>query len=396
MSYKEAKKKLDEMEAKAVAVAPKGRWEELGLPTIDPKTVNQVEVKMEILKDELVRQMESGRCPWRNPLWIDKPFSEHDGAVKVFANPKNIAKKDNPDQSYTGNNRTRLMIVSAMMGYKSNWWGTLANWRKIDKGLYPRKGSKSIPCFRWIEPYPIKDASGAVVEWVVMTPSGPIKVEGETDGVTKHFNVFNLEDMVASTPAVQAKLDALKAMDKDEIKISVMTEGDGEEVYHRCPELDALPELLGCELRNTLAKHGSYDAMNHVISMPHLERTNYKGYYATLVHECVHATMQFLGRVDDTDPLYTLCPELARAKEELITELASIGLLTMLGINNWEGFNLFENSASYLKQWAELIKTDAKVLNHIISDSNKAVRYIMSILTDRFPRLVSKNVEDKE
>lgn len=343
----------------------KGKWVEKGLPELSGKGEELVKNKLAAMRDEVIKRMEAGVLPWRNPAQRSAPDTASPrptkGNVTYTANPKSVAS-GNP---YFGINNIRLSLVTALLEYTSNWYGTVPTWRSLHQDLFPKKGSVGMPVYMFVQKYTTDDKGKEI----------------EDGGYFKTHNVFNLDDIEAQSPEAQKVLDDLRAKDTDEIKVEIIKGqsveiGGGEREY--CPELDKLPRLLGAKVKQGEFSNGSFCPADKTIRMPWFDECKMQGWYACLIHECVHATGIDLNR-----DLSGAWGSEKYAREELVAEFATLTVMGVLGILDWEGGDLIENSTAYLQHWLKAMKADHKYLEDVMADASKASRKIVGLMKEK-------------
>lgn len=99
-------------------------------------------------------------------------------------------------------------------------------------------------------------------------------------------------------------------------------------------------------------------------------------WYGTTFHELVHSSgsKNRLNRLE-TSNLASFGSE-TYSKEELVAEIGSASILNYLGIET-EG--TFQNSASYIESWLQVLRNDNKFIVSASSKAEKAVNYILGI-----------------
>jgi antirestriction protein ArdC len=97
-----------------------------------------------------------------------------------------------------------------------------------------------------------------------------------------------------------------------------------------------------------------------------------EAYYSTLFHELTHSTghPSRLGR-EGIEKLNSFGSE-SYSKEELIAEMGAAMLAGIAGIER----KTLANSASYLKSWIDVLKSDSKMVVSAASQAQKAADYI--------------------
>ena len=129
-------------------------------------------------------------------------------------------------------------------------------------------------------------------------------------------------------------------------------------------------------LKNQLQDSAYYSPSKHQVVIPLKSQfMNMGEYYGTLFHELAHSTghKTLLNRegIEGVSPFGST----TYSKEELIAEMTSTFITSFLNINTDD---LFTNSASYLKGWAENLRTTLK--NSIMSALTKAQKAFELIL----------------
>ena len=104
--------------------------------------------------------------------------------------------------------------------------------------------------------------------------------------------------------------------------------------------------------------------------------SNISEYYSTTFHELTHSTgaKNRLNRLE-TSNLASFGSE-TYSKEELVAEIGSASILNYLGI---ETKGTFQNSASYIESWLQVLRNDNKFIVSASSKAEKAVNYILGI-----------------
>jgi antirestriction protein ArdC len=116
-----------------------------------------------------------------------------------------------------------------------------------------------------------------------------------------------------------------------------------------------------------------YTPLSDTVTMPSKEQfTSRCGFYGTYLHELIHSTghQKRINRKTLTDPNTN---RKSYATEELITELAAVNLTHELKIST---VDKLQNSAAYLESWVKTLKADKKILFKLLTQSNKAIKYL--------------------
>lgn len=230
--------------------------------------------------------------------------------------PKNVAS----DRSYRGINTLLLWLVQRAQGYNTPLWATFKQW--LELGHPVRKGEKSATVVFW------KQLDGA--------PSSDDSTEDGEQGrriVARAYHVFNAAQVEGFTPSGVTMLSEAERNAKAEgffraLPIEVHHEGD--RAYYR-PSTDSV----------------------HVPPFGLFKDAN--AYYATLGHECVHATGA-KARLDRD--LSGRFGSEAYAVEELVAELGAAFLCADLGLSHEPRLD----HAGYIESWLKVLKGDTRAI----------------------------------
>lgn len=271
----------------------------------------------DLITDRILTQLEQGVVPWRKP-W---------GAAQDM--PRNLAS----GRDYRGIN----VFLLACQGFSSPFWMTFKQAKAL--GGCVRKGSKGTPVVFW--------------KW--------LEKEEEETGKTKRFpmlryyTVFNIEQ-VDGIPA--KKIPALEGTRADVDPIA-----EAEAIVEGMPQR---PEI------RTAGSSAFYMPSADSITMPARDLFHSGAeYYATLFHELTHATghESRLGRVEKwtgfgSDPY---------AREELVAEMGAAFLMGSAGLVD----ATIANSAAYIANWLERLKSDRKLVVIAAAQAQRAADFIL-------------------
>jgi len=376
------KMKGQNIDPKNITVIRKPVWEQAGLPNINSLGLtgeDKVLAKMEALKNQVVAKLQQGEIPWRQRY--DDGKDVKNGRLIIHATPKSVET----GKAYTGLNVIRLQFATAMLGYTSNWFGTCKQWAKLIPDVFPIKGTHTIVCTAPSFGMEYKrDANGKYL----LDANGK-KIPELVDGKPiQHlygfgwFHVVNLDDLEILSPQQQELAQKIRENDKDECKLKLIAPDSTKKILV-CPELDNLPKALGCVFAYHEQRKAYYDRDDHKIVMPkQKEFRDSKGYYATLLHECVHATQKELNRPQGSYDAF-FGPDKAYCREELVAEFACVCLMSLFGMTDWEGDDIIENSSSYIQGWLDGLKSDPKYLDEVMLSANTAVSLILKKLSGK-------------
>jgi antirestriction protein ArdC len=244
--------------------------------------------------------------------------------------PKNVAS----DRSYRGINTLLLWLTGNAKGYATPYWATFKQW--LELGHPVRKGEKSATVVFW------KDLAGGTSD----------EAEGD-DGDTRRrfvaraYHVFNADQVEgyavpAITPLSESERDArAEAFFKG---LPVVVNHEGNQAFYR-PSTDT-------------------------VQMPpysHFHEVN--GYYATLGHECVHAT----GAKHRLDrDLSGRFGSESYAMEELVAELGAAFLCADLGLSAEPR----SDHAGYIASWLKVLKGDNRAIFTAASKAQAATDWL--------------------
>lgn len=271
----------------------------------------------EQVTDNIVAMMEQGDVPpWRKDWTGGSIQIPHNGVTKHI---------------YQGINVWNLTLTGMCKGYSSNEWATYKQWQSA--GGQVRKGERSTVAV-FFKPITKIDDSG----------------EETSFNVARSFSVFN-RDQVDGLP---------------EAPVTPSDEG--------CIENEGLvmemPNAMGVAVREG---QPSYSPTLDTIEMPKPGSfTSLEGYYATMAHECSHATghesrlnRNFGKRFGDDE----------YAMEELVAELSAAYLCAKAGIP----YDL-QQHASYLTAWINRLKQDPRAIFNVAAAAQRAADHVSESL----------------
>ena len=274
----------------------------------------------QIVTEQIIKQLESGVAPWRKPWRTEAPCNLVTGREYRGVNP----------------------FLLAPQGYGSRYWLTFDQAQKL--GGYIRKG----------------EHSSIVTFWKI----GDEKITTDADGdehksrpfLLRFYRVFNVEQ----TEGIADKLGIGNAS-------------------ARTPNLDKCEGIVA-EMPNrpAIIQDGRawYRPSTDTVGIP--ARTAFNSteeFFATLFHELTHSTghASRVGR-EEIQNLNEFGSE-SYSKEELVAELGAAMLCGITGITP----KTIENSASYLKTWIDVLKSDARMVVFAASHAQKAADYIRGV-----------------
>lgn len=233
--------------------------------------------------------------------------------------PMNFISK----RAYTGSNHFLLLFAQGM---KSPYYLTFHQIKEL--GLSLKKGSKGeIVVYKKYPQY-------------IRNEDGELSNEREGYFMLRYYHVFN-------------------AADVEGITLPIHTNSQ--------PNVDAfLSSISFVPIKYKATDLARYNYDSHVIISPYKERfVSSEEYYSAIFHELGHSTAPYFKRSLTTDKRSA-----EYKQEELLAEMTSVFLCAHFGIET-----TFRNSAAYLEHYA---RGDSKNILSVISDAEKAARYILS------------------
>jgi antirestriction protein ArdC len=280
---------------------------------------------IETAVDKIISLMEAGDLNW-NKSWSAKGMT-----------PCNYQSK----RPYRGWN----YFAALLSGFSSPYYLTYNQVTKM--GGQVIKGSKGLPMIFW-KPFKVKveklDENGNKVERI------------ERRLVAKSFTVFNAEQ--------------IEGIDFKDVEL----QGKGNEAI---AEMESVIENMQNRPQIVYKDPTSayYSPMHDHVNMPKLEQfKDSESFYSVMVHELIHSTGHESRLNRESITSLSGFGSHEYSFEELIAELGSNMLLSLVGIAN---DNLDKQSAAYIKGWLKPLKDDKMMLYKAATQAQKAVDYIM-------------------
>lgn len=285
--------------------------------------------------NKIIESLENGVIPWIKP-WgsanLPLPCNGESGRL------------------YSGINIILLWLSAINQQFTQRKWVTFQGANHL--GGRVRAGEKStLIIFYKQNAVEEKDSNGAVV----YDENGKVKMK--TSVIVRGHHVFNIEQC----EGLEAHYETFETSAQES---------------HQCrPELDRLPLNIGVPVYQRAQDKACYLPSKDCILMPELKQFNSENdYYATLLHECGHATghTSRLKREGVTkgvkfgSPIY--------AFEELIAELTSAFMCAQVGINN------IAQNAAYIDSWIKTLKSDKKAIFKASTKAREATDYLLKAL----------------
>ena len=280
------------------------------------------------ITNRIIAMLEQGKIPWEHP----------------WRNVADLAIKRTTGKPYS-------LLNQILLG-KPGEYMTFDQCRK--EGGRIRKGAKSkiVVFWKFID-NPIKDKDGNVV-----TDSQGRPVSKKVP-LLKYFNVFHIDDCEGLEPKHYAE----ELQDFDPVEKAEET-------------LKDYIARSGVTLQHEKQSRAFYSPKRDMIVLPLKEQ--FKGsaeYYGTAFHEATHSTGH-PSRLNRLDGSIAAFGDESYSKEELVAEIGSCTILSMLGL---ETDSTFRNNAAYIQSWLQALKNDKKLIVSAAGKAEKAVNLIMNI-----------------
>ena len=220
------------------------------------------------------------------------------------------------------------ILLLAMAGYSSPYWGTPKQWIEAGADISGAKCTK-------------------IVFWNIKKYEDEESGEEKTVAWAKYYNVLNAEQVTGWEPPVEDQ--------KDETQIII--------------EADAFFNNIGVKTK-IIGGRACYSSETDSIGMPARDEFNStktssatEAYYSTLAHENVHSTMH-KSRCDRDMKSY--------AAEELVAEIGAAMLCEQLSISS----EMRDDHVAYIKSWLKALRNDKQFIFTAASKAQEAVDWM--------------------
>lgn len=285
----------------------------------------------EIVTDRIIKQIEAGVTPWKQP-WVN-------------VSPR-MARSHTTGKYYSLLNQILLGRPGEYLTYK----------QALAEHGHVKKGAKGVPVVFW------KRLGNDVTDEIDRDNDAE---ELETDGkrpafVLRYYTVFHIDDC----EGIERRYEVPAAPPK----ISI-------------PEVDGIVDDYAARtaliITHAAQSQAYYTPANHSIVLPEQQQfDNVAEYYSTLFHELVHSTghKKLLNRFSDKAKSAKF-GSATYSKEELIAEIGASMLLTSTNVGTDDTLT---NSAAYIKSWLKSLKDDPKLIVTAATRAEKAVKLILN------------------
>ncbi|MDP5309053.1 ArdC family protein, partial [Paracoccus spongiarum] len=197
------------------------------------------------------------------------------------------------------------------------------------------------------------EKSATVVKYGTMDRKDPETGDEKTVGYAKAYRVFN-SDQIDGMPEKDHAAPVEEPRD-------LGTEAD--------PALEAFFDATGIARRTSDDPRAYYDIAGDFVHMPPVATFHDAGgYFATLAHECCHAT----GAAHRLDRFTRFSDRASYAFEELCAELGQVMICAQLGLTPD-----FGQSAAYCQSWLRALKDDRRMIFKAATEAQKDADWLM-------------------
>lgn len=275
----------------------------------------------EMVTERIIEQLKKGIIPWEKS-WT----GIRDGAYN------RVSKK-----SYS--------LLNQMLLRHKGEYATFKQWQ--DLGGKVRKGEKSEIIVFW-KIQPIEEEMEDGTKEIKQIP------------LLRYFNVFHISQVEGVEPLSKDALNDIEPIDNAENILKDYWTRENITIEHKaCDE-------------------AYYSPMNDLIHLPLFEQfKSANEYYSTAFHESVHSTMKEnrCNRMENRKGKLVAFGSDEYSKEELVAEIGSANLMSILGI---ETDKSFRNNSAYIQNWLSVLQNDVKFIVSASSKAEKAVNYILN------------------
>lgn len=263
---------------------------------------------------------------------------------------------------YNNQNAVILLFLCEFNEYKTPVFLTF-NQAK-EEGVKINKGSSSFPVFLTI---PVKAYDRVTGDEIEISEYNKLSEERKCNYKViyghKSFRVFNLDQ----TNIAEVKPEKWQAI-LNKFTPSMINTSD----QYKNPILDKMLQERSwvCPIQVKESNQAAYSLTNDYIVLPKQEQfIKGESFYTTLLHEMAHSTGT-KGRLDRAG--FYERDKHNYGREELVAELTA----ALSGIRVGVSANIMEENLKYIKKWCENIKEDPKFIMTVLSDVNRAQKFV--------------------
>lgn len=273
----------------------------------------------EMVTERIIKQLEQGTIPWQKP-WT----GVRSGAFN------RVSKK-----SYS--------LINQAILEKPGEYATFKQWK--DLGGHVKKGAKSEIVVFW-----------KIIDVEEKNDKG--EIEKKKLPLLRYYNVFHISQVEGVEPL------------KEKLNTEIEPIEEADRIIKDYVDREHIT------FKECISDKAFYRPMTDTVVVPLKEQyKNINSFYQVAFHEITHSTGAQKRLDRDIKELAPFGSEIY-SKEELVAELGSAFLINHLGIET-EG--TFQNSASYIESWLQVLRNDNKFIVSASSKAEKAVNYILGI-----------------
>ena len=273
----------------------------------------------EMVTERIIKQLEQGTIPWQKP-WT----GVRSGAFN------RVSKK-------------HYSLINQAILEKPGEYATFKQWK--DLGGHIKKGAKAEIVVFW-----------KIIDVDEKNDKG--EIEKKKLPLLRYYNVFHISQVEGVEPL------------KEKLNTEIEPIEEADRIIKDYVDREHIT------FKECISDKAFYRPMTDTVVVPLKEQfKNTNSFYQVAFHEITHSTGAQKRLDRDIKELAPFGSEIY-SKEELVAELGSAFLINHLGIET-EG--TFQNSASYIESWLQVLRTDNKFVVSASSKAEKAVNYILGI-----------------
>lgn len=273
----------------------------------------------EMVTERIIKQLEQGTIPWQKP-WT----GVRSGAFN------RVSKKP-------------YSLINQAILEKPGEYATFKQWK--DLGGHIKKGAKAEMVVFW-----------KIIDVEEKNDKG--EIEKKKLPLLRYYNVFHISQVEGVEPL------------KEKLNTEVEPIEEADRIIKDYVDREHIT------FKECISDKAFYRPMTDTVVVPLKEQfKNTNSFYQVAFHEITHSTGAQKRLDRDIKELAPFGSEIY-SKEELVAELGSAFLINHLGIET-EG--TFQNSASYIESWLQVLRNDNKFVVSASSKAEKAVNYILGI-----------------
>lgn len=273
----------------------------------------------EMVTERIIKQLEEGTVPWQKP-W---------GGVMTGAFNR-VSKRP-------------YSIINQMLLEHTGEYASFKQWK--DLGGHIKKGTTSEIVVFW-----------KIIDVEEKNDKG--EIEKKKLPLLRYYNVFHISQVEGVEPL------------KEKLNTEIEPIEEADRIIKEYVDREHIT------FKECISDKAFYRPMTDTVVVPLKEQfKNTNSFYQVAFHEITHSTGAQKRLDRDIKELAPFGSEIY-SKEELVAELGSAFLINHLGIET-EG--TFQNSASYIESWLQVLRNDNKFVVSASSKAEKAVNYILGI-----------------